>query len=45
MIMKTSYTHALTDGSEIDRDFWNELAVLGQEVLVESTEKSRMGAG
>jgi LDH2 family malate/lactate/ureidoglycolate dehydrogenase len=44
-MMKSSYTTALTDGIEIDRDFWSELTVLGQEVLVESTEQSRMGAG
>lgn len=45
MMMKSNYTTALTDGIEIDSDFWNELALLGQEVLVESTEQSRMGAG
>lgn len=37
-MMKSSYTDALTDGIEIDRDFWGELAVLGREVLVESSE-------
>jgi LDH2 family malate/lactate/ureidoglycolate dehydrogenase len=44
-MMKSSYTGALTNGIEIDNDFWKELATLGKEVLVESTEQSRMGAG
>jgi hypothetical protein len=44
-MMKSSYTAALTDGIEIDNSFWKELAILGKEVLVESTEQSRMGAG
>jgi LDH2 family malate/lactate/ureidoglycolate dehydrogenase len=43
--MKLSYTEALTNGIVIDSDFWKELTILGQEVLVESTEQSRMGAG
>ena len=44
-MMKSSYTAALTNGIEIDRGFWQELAILGRAVLVESTEQSRMGAG
>jgi len=44
-VMKSSYMAALTNGIEIDSSFWEELVVLGKEVLVESTEQSRMGAG
>ena len=44
-MMKSSYLEALTNGIEIDNDFWKELATIGLKVLVESTEQSRMGAG
>ena len=44
-MMKSSYMSTLTNGIEIDPRFWQELAVLGNQVLVESTEQSRMGAG
>lgn len=44
-MMKSSYIEALTNGIDIDPSFWQELATLGTQVLVESTEQSRMGAG
>ena len=42
---KAKYLHALTNGIEISTELWNRLLELGNNVLVESSEQSRKGAG
>ena len=43
--MRASYDQALQQGIEIETSLWRLLLRLGERVLVEATEQSRLGAG
>jgi len=42
---QANYQHALSNGIEIATSLWDRLIALGNNVLVESSEQSRRGAG
>ena len=42
---QANYQHALSNGIEISPPLWDRLIALGNNVLVESSEQSRRGAG
>ena len=42
---QANYQHALSNGIEIATSLWDRLIALGNNVLVESSEQSRKGAG